>query len=118
MYRKWGLVRCPAGRPARRLTSAEVESKIWNPQKNHLHKAREDWGVGVDTRELALLLTWQDILLQRTCTMPLIGQEIPVEWADDCGRNCKKQRFFSKRICLGIARMSEQAHILTLRNCG
>ena len=33
MYRKWGLVRCRQVSLPRRLTSAEVESKIRNQQK-------------------------------------------------------------------------------------
>ena len=49
--------------------------------------------------------------------MPLIGQEIPGEWAEDCEKTDKTE-VFVKRTRLGITRTFEQAHILTLRNCG
>lgn len=86
MYRKWGLVRCRQVNLLGVSPQPRLSPRLGISRKSS-SQGQGDWGVGVDTRELALLLRWQDILLQGTCTMPLIGQEIPGEWAEDCERN-------------------------------
>jgi hypothetical protein len=56
---------------------------------------------------MALLLKSKDIILRRTCTMPLIGQENPKRWILITDATDNKEILSKLVLCLGLRTLAK-----------